>query len=135
MARGCEHTVYRIRARGRQRFQQWLQDQYALPGAVAHPLYPALLFLHLGDLPAIAARLRQRAAAELRALRELAEVKRRFLQGPGLSSGGELLIRHLQRQRRMNRRWLLEAAALVEAGNIHGLPRPPAPARYTEKTR
>ena len=60
VARGGERTIYRITPQGRKRFQALLLEQFQAPGTVAQTIYPALLFLHLAELPAVAELLRER---------------------------------------------------------------------------
>jgi len=60
VARGGERTIYRITPQGRKRFQELLLDRFQEKGTVAQTIYPALLFLHLAQLPAVAELLRER---------------------------------------------------------------------------
>src|SRR5438045_2424370 len=60
VARGGERTVYRITPKGKKRFQELLLERFREEGSVAQTIYPALLFLHLAHLPAVAGLLRER---------------------------------------------------------------------------
>src|SRR5215469_15351776 len=50
VARGGMRTVYRITARGRERFRELLHAQFAAKGDLRAALYGPMLFLHLADL-------------------------------------------------------------------------------------
>lgn len=128
VTRGGRRTVYRIRARGRKYFQQLLLAQLAAPGTVAQTLYPALLFLHLADLPAAARALREREASVSQSLRELDALGPQMR--PVLSTGGQLLITHLRRQRQLDLRWLREALETIESGQVEDVPDPGRLARH-----
>src|SRR6201995_2043909 len=60
VTRGGERTIYRITSQGRHRFQELFLDRFRENGTVAQTIYPALLFLHLAPLPAVAELLRER---------------------------------------------------------------------------
>ena len=122
VARGGVRTIYRITAKGKRRFQGLLHQRFEEAGSVAHTLYDALLFLHLSDLPRVAAMLELKLKKQNEAIRELTEVRKRF--APILSTGGEYLIRHLERQRRLDRQWLQALLADVQAGRIFDVPNP-----------
>ena len=49
-----ERTIYRITSQGQRRFQQLLLERFKEEGTVAQTIYPALLFLDLANLPAVA---------------------------------------------------------------------------------
>ena len=104
VARGGVRTVYEITARGRRRFQELLHQQFAGKGSVAEALYSAMLFLHLCDPETVARLLRERIDRQSELIRELVDVRKRL--APVLSTGGRHLLRHLDQQRRLDRRWL-----------------------------
>ena len=60
VTRGGERTIYRITPQGRKRFQELLLERFQEQGTVAQTIYPALLFLDLANLPAVAEVLRER---------------------------------------------------------------------------
>ena len=127
VARGGMRTIYRITPNGRAEFRDGLHRQLEIEGPVSQTLYGALLFLHLAD-PAIAkAALRRRIArldeliAKLKPIREEMESV--------LSTGGEHLLRHLDRQRRLDRDWLKTLVADIEANGIQDVPDPSRLAR------
>src|SRR5215831_15193187 len=82
VARGGVRTVYGISARGRRRFQQLLNEQFAAPGSVAQTLYSPMLFFQFANLPLIANLLRTRITRETEAIRELAEIRQRLGSAP-----------------------------------------------------
>lgn len=121
-ARGGARTVYRITAQGRRRFQALLLEQFGAAGPVAETLYGALLFLHLADQAAVAQCLRQRIAVQNERIAELDAVRER-LEGV-LATGGRYLLRHLELQRRLDRRWLRELLTDVQAGKVRDVADP-----------
>src|SRR5215472_9162055 len=54
VTRGGERTIYRITSQGRRRFQELLLKRFQEEGTVGQTIYPALLFLDLANLPAVA---------------------------------------------------------------------------------
>lgn len=116
VTRGGERTIYRITNQGRKRFQELLLGRFQVEGTVAQTIYPALLFLHLTDLPAVAELLRERlwqtesALAKIRAMRDQI--------GTGLGTGNSYLMDHLIEVRRLDRRWLRRLLAAVETGKV-----------------
>jgi len=115
-------TIYGITARGRRRFQELLCEQFEADGPVAQTLYGAMLFLHLADLPAGAARLRRKIIQQTEAIREVSVLRKRL--APVLSTGGRHLTAHLSLQRRLDRKWLQAVLADVDAGNVRDVPDP-----------
>ena len=75
VARGGERTVYRITPKGKKRFQKLLLERFREKGSVAQTIYPALLFLHLAHLPAVAGLLRERLQQTESALTEVRTMK------------------------------------------------------------
>jgi DNA-binding PadR family transcriptional regulator len=123
VTRGGERTIYRITPQGRKRFQKLLLEQFQAQGTVAQTIYPALLFLHLAPLPAVADLLREHlrntesATAKIRAIKE--EV------GAGLGSGNGYLMDHLIEVRQLDRRWLRRLLSKVQTGKVRA-PQPAA---------
>jgi hypothetical protein len=60
VARGGTRTIDGITKLGRARFRELLMEHFTGEGPIAGTLYSALLFLHLADLPGVAAALRER---------------------------------------------------------------------------
>jgi DNA-binding PadR family transcriptional regulator len=118
--RGGIKTVYRITPAGRQRFQELLHEQFALPGTVAQTLYIPMLFLHLCDLSRVGVLLREKIARQKLAIDELAKVKGEL--SPVLGTGALHLIRHLEAQRKLDLGWLQRLGDDVENGRIHDSP-------------
>jgi DNA-binding PadR family transcriptional regulator len=122
VARGGVRTVYSITARGRRRFQELLRAQFAAPGPVADTLYSAMLFLHLANAEEVAGLLQRRIEGQTAALREVSTLRREL--APVLSTGGLHLLRHLELQRRLDRRWLEAVLADVAGGRVRDVPDP-----------
>ena len=120
--RGGARTVYRITPSGRRRFQVLLLEQFEAAGSVAQTLYGALLFLHLADPPAVAQCLKRRIAAQNERIAELDAVRQRL--EPVLATGGRYLLRHLELQRRLDRKWLRALLADVQAGKVRDVADP-----------
>jgi DNA-binding PadR family transcriptional regulator len=116
VARGGERTVYRITSQGRNRFRKLLLERFQENGPVAQTLYPALLFLHLAELPVVAKLLRERLRQTESALVKIRAIKDQV--GPGLGSGNRHLLDHLIEVRQLDRRWLRRLLNNVEAGKI-----------------
>lgn len=116
VARGGVRTVYGISASGRRRFQQLLHEQFAAEGPVAKTLYAPMLFLQFSDLHLIADLLRTRISRETRAIREIAEIRKQL--APLLSTGGLHLLKHLDLQHRLDRKWLRGVLIDVERGTV-----------------
>jgi DNA-binding PadR family transcriptional regulator len=114
VARGGVRTIYAITAKGRRRFSELLNEQFAASGSVAATLYGAMLFLDLSDPAIVAPLLRKRIAAQTELIREVVEVRRRF--GAALPKGGRHLTKHLELQRRLDRKWLQDVLKSVETG-------------------
>jgi DNA-binding PadR family transcriptional regulator len=112
VARGGIRTIYAVTPSGKRRFLELLHEQFAAPGAVAQTLYGAMLFLHLADPAIIAPLLRQRIAEQTDLIREVVEARTRF--GAALTAGGRHLAKHLELQRRLDRKWLQGVLRSVE---------------------
>jgi DNA-binding PadR family transcriptional regulator len=116
VVRGGERTIYRITPQGRKRFQTLLLEQFQEPGTVAQTLYPALLFLHLAELPAVAELLRERLRQAESAMAKIRVIKKHF--GAGLGSGNGHLMDHLIEVRQLDRRWLRRLLNQVQTGKV-----------------
>jgi DNA-binding PadR family transcriptional regulator len=119
VARGGERTVYRITSKGKKRFQELLLERFREEGSVAQTMYPALLFLHLAHLPAVAGLLRERLQQTESGLAKVRAMKGQL--GPVLGTGNRYLLDHLIEVRQLDRRWLRRLLADVEAGKVRDL--------------
>src|SRR5438270_3713474 len=128
VARGGERTIYRITPKGKRRFQELLLERFGKKGSVAQTIYPALLFLHLAHLPAVAGLLRERLQQTESALTEVRTMKDQL--GALLGTGNRYLMDHLIEVRQLDRRWLRRLLAEVKAGKVRD-PKPPAIKRLT----
>jgi DNA-binding PadR family transcriptional regulator len=117
VARGGVRTIYRITKKGKSEFRELLHRQFEEDGPVPQTLYGALLFLHLTD-PAVVEDLLRRRIARLEELIGKLHAIRRELR-PVIASGGEHLLRHLDKQRRLDRDWLKGLLADVAARRVH----------------
>ena len=116
VARGGERTIYRITSQGRRRFQQLLLERFQEQGTVAQTIYPALLFLDLAELPAVAELLRERLRQTESALAKTSAIQKQL--GAGLGSGNSLLMDHLIQVRQLDRRSLRRLLRQVGSGKI-----------------
>jgi DNA-binding PadR family transcriptional regulator len=117
VARGGMRTVYRITTSGRAEFQKGLHAQFAEDGPVSQTLYGALLFLHLADPAAVEVLLRQRIARLDELISKLKPIRKTLADA--ISTGGEHLLSHLDKQRRLDRDWLKSLVADVAARRVH----------------
>ena len=115
VARGGMRTIYRITPKGRDEFQEGFFKQFEEDGPVSHTLYGPLLLLHCVERGKLAEAITKKIArlddliAKLKPLR--AEM------APRLAVGGQQLFRHIEKQRRLDRDWLKDLLADVEAGH------------------
>ncbi len=116
VARGGERTIYRITPQGRTRFQELLLERFQEQGTVAQTIYPALLFLDLAELPAVAELLRERLRQTESALAKTSAIKKQL--GSGLGSGNSHLMDHLIQVRQLDCRSLRRLLREVETGKI-----------------
>jgi len=123
VTRGGERTIYRITSQGRRRFQELLLSRFREQGTVAQTIYPALLFLDLAELPAVAETLRERLRQTESALTKTSAIKKQL--GAGLGSGNSHLMDHLIQIRQLDCRSLRRLLREVETGKIRA-PRPGA---------
>ena len=114
--RGGERTIYRITSQGRRRFQDLLLKRFQEEGTVAQTIYPALLFLDLADLPAVAELLRERLRQTESALAKTTVIKKQL--GGRLGSGNSHLMDHLIQVRELDCRSLRQLLGEVETGKI-----------------
>jgi DNA-binding PadR family transcriptional regulator len=122
VARGGVRTIYRITAKGRDEFRDGLHRQLEAEGPVSQTLYGALLFLHLADRNAVEDALHRRIARLDELIEKLEPIRREF--GSKLSTGGENLLGHIERQRRLDREWLRALLADIEANGIRDVANP-----------
>lgn len=116
VARGGMRTVYRISASGRAELRELLHRQFEEEGPVSQTLYGALLFLHLSDLATVEDLMRRRIAHLDELIAKLGPIRKEF--APVISTGGEHLLRHLDKQRRLDRDWLKGLLADIEARRV-----------------
>jgi DNA-binding PadR family transcriptional regulator len=116
VTRGGERTIYRITSQGRRRFQELLLERFQEEGTVAQTIYPALLFLDLADLPAVAELLRERLHQTESALAKASAIKKQL--GRRLGSGNSHLMDHLIQVRQLDRRSLRRLLGEVATGRI-----------------
>ena len=127
VARGGMRTIYRITPEGRTEFQQGLHAQFEVEGPVSQTLYGPLLFLHLADRATIEDALRRRIARLDELIAKLGPIRARFASR--LTTGGDHLLDHLDKQRRLDRAWLKELLADIHAHGIRDVADPAALAR------
>ena len=116
VTRGGERTIYRITSQGRRRFQELLLERFQEEGTVAQTIYPALLFLDLANLPAVAELLRERLRQTESALAKTTVIKKQL--GGRLGSGNSHLMDHLIQVRELDCRSLRQLLGEVETGKI-----------------
>jgi DNA-binding PadR family transcriptional regulator len=122
VARGGVRTVYGISASGKRRFEELLNEQFAAEGSVAQTLYAPMLFLQFSNLPLIADLLRTRISRETQAIREIAEIRKQLGSTP--ATGALHLLKHLELQHRLDRKWLQGVLADVEGGRVRDVKDP-----------
>lgn len=124
VARGGVRTIYSITEKGRLAFREGLHRQLLAEGSVADTLYGALLFLHLAD-PAVVGESIRRRIAHLDGLIEKLGPIRSEMESK-LSTGGEYLLVHIERQRLLDRNWLQALLAEIELKGIRDIADPAA---------
>lgn len=122
VARGGVRTVYGITSDGKAEFRQLLHRQFELEGPVSETLYGALLFLHLSDLAVVEDLVRRRIAHLDELIAKLVPIRKQL--HPVLSTGGEHLLRHLDKQRRLDREWLKGLLADITSRRVHDVADP-----------
>lgn len=123
VARGGERTIYKITRQGRRRFQELLLERFQEPGMVSQTIYPALLFLDLAELPAVAEILHERLRQTESALAKTKAIKNQL--GAGLGSGNSHLMDHLIQVRQVDRKSLRRLLRELETGKVRA-PQPAA---------
>ena len=117
VARGGMRTVYKITPKGKAEFQKLLHAQFEEEGPVSQTLYGALLFLHFSDLAVVEDALRRRVERLDELIAKLGPIRKELV--PVLSTGGEHLMQHIEKQRRLDREWLKGLLADVKARKVH----------------
>ena len=112
VTRGGVRTIYRITAKGRAEFEDGFYQLFEQDGPVPATLYGAMLFLHLADRPRLIAAIRARITRLDDLIAKLVPAR---AQMGALPIGGENLFRHIGRQRQLDRDWLQNLLADVEA--------------------
>jgi DNA-binding PadR family transcriptional regulator len=124
VARGGMRTIYRITPEGRAEFREGLHRQFEVEGPVSQTLYGALLFLHLADMAVVEDAVRRRIARLDELIAKLKPIREQL--APVISTGGEHLLRHLDKQRRLDRAWLKDLLGDVHARRVHDVADPSA---------
>ena len=122
VARGGMRTVYRITPQGKAEFQTLLHRQFEGQGPVSQTLYGALLFLHLADPALVEDLLRRRIERLDELIVKLGPIRKEL--APVLSTGGEHLLKHIEKQRQLDREWLKALLADVKARRVRDVPNP-----------
>ncbi|HJS88667.1 MAG TPA: PadR family transcriptional regulator [Steroidobacteraceae bacterium] len=122
VARGGMRTVYRITPQGKAEFQTLLHRQFEEEGPVSQTLYGALLFLHLADPALVEELLRRRIERLDELIVKLGPIRKEL--APVLSTGGEHLLKHIEKQRQLDREWLKALLADVKARRVRDVPNP-----------
>ena len=138
VARGGMRTVYRITPKGKLEFQTLLHRQFEEEGPVSQTLYGALLFLHLADPAVVEELLRRRLERLDELIAKLGPIRKELR--PVLSTGGEYLLEHIERQRHLDREWLKDLLSDVKARRVHDVANPKhlgssTPGRKSAKAR
>lgn len=120
--RGGMRTIYRITAKGKVEFRRLLHGQFAQEGPVSHTLYGALLFLHLCDLAIVGDLVRRKIARLDELIAKLGPLRKELRDV--LSTGGEHLLQHIEKQRLLDRAWLTGLLADIEAGRVRDIADP-----------
>ncbi|HEY3676109.1 MAG TPA: PadR family transcriptional regulator [Candidatus Tumulicola sp.] len=122
VARGGMRTIYAVTPKGRAEFQEGFFDLLERDDTVARTLYGPLLFLHCVSRAKLSAALRRKIVRLDELIAELKTMRPEMTKS--ISTGGEYLFRHLERQRRLDRDWLKELLREVEGGRVRkGTPR------------
>lgn len=122
VARGGMRTIYKITAKGKTEFRELLHQQFAVDGPVSQTLYGALLFLHFSDLAVVEEHLRHRLERLDALISKLGPIRKELEQV--ISTGGEHLLTHIEKQRRLDREWLKGLLADVKARRVHDVADP-----------
>ena len=122
VARGGMRTVYRITAEGKAEFGELLHRQFERDGPVSQTLYGALLFLHLCNLEIVESLVRQRIARLDDLIAKLDPIRKEMRAV--ISTGGEHLLRHIEKQRRLDREWLTGLLSDIAARRVRDVADP-----------
>ena len=112
VTRGGMRTIYRITSAGRAEFQDGFFRQIEEDGQVSQTLYGALLFLRCVERERLTKAIRCRIGRTDALIAELDPLRAEM---PALSTGPDFLFRHIERQRCIDRDWLEDLAAALEA--------------------
>ena len=124
VARGGVRTIYRITSEGRAEFRKGLHRQFDAEGPVSQTLYGALLFLHLADRDVVEESLRRRITRLDDLIAKLGPIGEQF--APKVGTGGRNLVKHIDQQRRLDRKWLKAVLADIETNGIRDVANPAA---------
>ena len=122
VARGGVRTVYKITAKGKSEFRTQLHKQFEEEGPVSQTLYGALLFLHLCDLKVVEGLVRRKIARLDELIAKLVPIRKELRAA--ISTGGNHLLQHLDKQRRLDRAWLKDLLADIQAGRVRDVADP-----------
>jgi DNA-binding PadR family transcriptional regulator len=122
VARGGIRTVYKVTPAGKAQFLRQLYAQFEEDGPASQTLYGPLLFLHLCDLGVLEDLVRRRISRLDDLIAKLGPIRKEM--SAVISTGGDYLLRHLDQQRRLDRAWLKDLLADIEAGRIHDIADP-----------
>jgi DNA-binding PadR family transcriptional regulator len=122
VSRGGMRTIYRITPDGRAAFLDGLHSQLEAEGPVSQTLYGALLFLHLADAAVVQEALRRRIERLDELIAKLKPIRDQM--APVLSTGGNHLLEHVDRQRRLDLDWVKALLADVEKHGIRDVADP-----------
>lgn len=124
VARGGIRTIYRLTAAGRADFQVGLHRQLLAEGPVSQTLYGALLFLHLAEPQLVKDCLRRRIMRLEQSIEKLGPIRSELESR--LSTGGEHLIDHIERERKLDLDWSKSLLLDIEKNGIRDVPDPVA---------
>ena len=127
VARGGMRTIYRITDKGQAEFREGIHRQLLAEGPVSQTLYGVLLLLHLADANTVKDAVRRRIERLDELIDKLRPVREQMADK--LSTGGDHLLTHIERQRRLDRDWLKDLLADIEANGIRDVANPATLAR------
>ena len=112
----AERTIYGITSEGRARFQDLLTETLAEIKQIHHPLFPALIFLHLADQ----AEASEIVADRLLQTRKLLAATKSFLDmaGPYFSVGMRLGLENAVAHQEVEAKWLEKLQSHLATGDI-----------------
>lgn len=122
VARGGMRTIYKITAKGKAEFRTLLHRQFEEEGPVPQTLYGALLFLHLADLAVVEDLIRRRIEHLDALIEKLGPIRKEL--SSVISTGGEHLLQHIEKQRRLDREWLKGLLTDVKARRVRDVADP-----------